>query len=105
MQRLQYSKAQVFSDSLNAINMIMGELQTSPQVHHWVLQIQDMCSHFSYLNFFHVPRIRNRNADLLAKDVLEKSRSMLWLSDFPIWLSPVGFSTRCKCKMYSVCSC
>lgn len=100
---MQVKDACVYSDSITAINMIRGEQDTTSNVHHWIVQIQDMVQQFVSLYLCYIPRGRNRHADYLAKEALANHSSMLWLSIFPSWMLSLGSVAHCKC--ITPCNC
>lgn len=74
-----HNDASFFLDSSIDVSMIKGEDQPTHDVCHCIVQIQDMCNTFSSINFSYVPRTRNKSDDLLAKQALVHSQSILWL--------------------------
>lgn len=58
LQRLHIMEVSVFADSLHAIMMVKGEQLPSPDVYHWIMQIQEMIKSFRSLSFHHIPRLR-----------------------------------------------
>lgn len=96
LQRLNITTACVCSDSVNAIKMIQDVIPITSDVHHWILQIQNMGGNFENLSFIYVSRNCNRKANYFARHALAKQRSMLWLDNFPYELH---YSTHCKCTI------
>lgn len=96
LQRMNISTAHVFSDSINVVKMINGEIQITSEVYHWIVQIQG-------LYFNHVSRHQNRRAHFLARDALAQCRNMLWLDNLPSWIVTMSNATHCKCNF--PCNC
>lgn len=103
LQRMQITRASVFSDSTIAIKMIRGEIQITSDVYHWILQIKEMRASFESLSFNYVSRQCNRKADYLAKHALSHGSSMLWLENFPQELVSMSNFTHCKCNVSCNC--
>lgn len=83
LKRMHITKACVYSDSVNSINMIKGDTSITSNVHHWILQIRKMAEFFEALSFLHVSRHWNRKSDYLAKHALSQQNSMLSLENLP----------------------
>lgn len=104
LQWLEISQATLYSDSLNAVNMISGDTEDpSTEVRHWIIQIQDMCKTFTSLRVYHIARRDNWRADRLTKEALCQRNSMLWMSNFPSWLVSKGQNAHCKCIEFCKC--
>lgn len=104
LQRLHIANVALFSNSLSAVQMINDVRCTTSKVHHWIVQIRKLCSELNTIGIFYTPRSKNMRADRLAKEALSKRLSMLWLSNFPLWLVSMGSETHCKCLSYCNCS-
>lgn len=104
LQRMNISCASICLDSINVVKMINGDIHTTSDVHHWILQIQHMKESFDTLAFTYVSRQCNRQADFLAKEVLSYQRSMIWVGNFPPTLTTIRASSPCNCKMSCLCS-
>lgn len=81
--RMEIHEVHIFSDSLNTVRMINGEIDKSPEVSHWITTTQDLCQSLQTISLSYISRDKNRRADGLAKDVLMHQNSMLWLDNFP----------------------
>lgn len=103
LMRMHIAEVVLHSDSLSALRMINGEQEPNSEVHFWILQIKELSKTFTSLIYVHVGRSSNGRADALAKYALQSTQSMLWLSNFPIWLVSMGPNVHCKC--INVCSC
>lgn len=101
--RMHIYEAVLCSNSQSAIMMINEEQKSETEVHYWIVQIHELKQAFSSLTFVHIGRSQNERADILAKQVLQRSQSILWLSNFPSWLITMGQKAHCKC--IHVCSC
>lgn len=82
-KRLLIQDCRIFGDSRVAIDWLKGNTElAAPHLQHWCRCTKDMFYSFAHLNFEHIYRCFNKEADILSKRVLGSPLGYLYYAEY-----------------------